>query len=90
MKILGYQQKNYKHFKQCVDLAVAILQSEGKKIYTAKWSRKSPYQKARYKDEYVFPEVWVYVKGGTSGILVNGEDVDGDYRKLLQYLRDLI
>lgn len=85
-KIIGYEPKNYEHFKQVVGLALWKLQSEGMKVVAKRYTRKSPFQKARYKDEYVFPECWVYT-AGSMGVLVNGEDLDGDYKKLAESLK---
>lgn len=85
-KIIGYDPKNYDHFKQTVNLALWKLQQDGLKVYAKRWTRKSPFQKARYKDEYVFPECWVYTLG-SMGVVCNGEEVDGDYLKVAENLK---
>ncbi len=70
--------KNYQDFKLSVNEALNILSQRGKKGTPKKWSKESPYQKARYKPEYVFPEVWIAPDCGGLNILVNG----GDYKSI--------
>lgn len=67
--------KNYTQFKDKINLAIATLTTAGVSVQAKRWTKQSPYQKARYKPEYVFPEVWVYRTGQKTGAVVNGEDV---------------
>ena len=66
--------KNYNQFKETVKEAVAILSQRGIKVTAKHWTKESPFQKARYKSEYVFPEVWLYPDNGGMGIVINAEE----------------
>lgn len=69
--------KNYQDFKLTVEESIRILKARGINVTAKKWTKQSPYQKARYKPEYVFPEVWLYSEnGGGLGIVITGEDVE--------------
>jgi hypothetical protein len=47
-----------------------------------KYFAKSPYQKRRYKPEYVESEAWIYTPTTTDGYLITTESFDNEeYRK---------
>lgn len=82
--------KNYQIFKETINKAIErVYSSTGVKLIAKKWTKESPYQKARYKPEYIFPEVWLYPSTGGMGIVINGEEVH-TAEKLSEYLENLI
>jgi len=88
--------KDYNQFKREVKTAIAILEQQGKKLTAKRWAKQSPFQKARYKPEYVFPEVWLYVSSdnrwaryGGQGIVINAEEHDTS-AKIIKYLANII
>jgi hypothetical protein len=42
--------------------------------FTFKFHKESPYQKKRFKAEFVQPECWIYPKGKKEGYLITEED----------------
>lgn len=81
--------KDYNQFKQEVNTAIAILAQQGKHVIAKKWAKESPYQKARYKPEYVFPEVWLYPDSGGMGIVINAEDMNTS-TKIIDYIANIL
>lgn len=67
--------KDYQKFKEVLLLAQLQLDREGKHIEFRRWRKESPYQKARYKPEHVYPEVWAYRGEGGLGMVITGEDI---------------
>lgn len=65
------------------------MNSTGRPVVAKRWRKESPYQKARYKPEYVFPEVWVYRTGGGSGAVITGEDIKED-TSILELITNLL
>ena len=67
--------KKQKDYKQ---MTIDALKKAGANIENLriKYFKKSPYQKNRYKPEFVFPEIWVSLKEKTKSkysILINFE-----------------
>lgn len=67
--------QDYTNFKNAINGAIQTLSLTGKQVTAKKWARQSPFQKARYKPEYVYPEVWVYRADGGSGAVVTGDAI---------------
>ena len=81
--------KDYKKFKEIMLFIQAELKADGVEIVLKGWRKQSPYQKRRYKPEYVFPEVWAYKNGSSLGMVITGEEVAKeklkDLKELLKY-----
>ena len=68
----------YTDFKSIMLFIKKELEAKGTPIVLKRWRKKSPYQKARFKDEYVFAEVWCYRKDGGIGLVITGEEVENE------------
>ena len=68
--------KDFKEFKKAVEEADKLLIKCGYTFNFHSFHAKSPFQKRRYKDEYVFPECWARIAGMEHGIVVNGESLE--------------
>lgn len=81
------QIKDYQNFKQFVDQTVDCLKQDGHMVTVRRWRKESPYQKSRYKPEYVFPECWIYpvsslgLKMGM-GMVIVGDELPDTPRRL--------
>ena len=74
-----------KTFKKKVISILAELKIQPSKMV---WQKESRFQKARYKKEYVFPEVWIYKGEMPAGLCLNGESFveDGGENYVREYL----
>jgi lipid A disaccharide synthetase len=82
--------KNYQEFKATLMQVKADLASKGVNITFKKWRKESPYQKARYRAEYVFPEVWAYRADGGSGAVITGEDITTNTKQTAELIRNYL
>jgi hypothetical protein len=82
--------RNYELFKKMIENAMAILKREGVEVVAKRWRRESPYQKARYKSMYVFPEVWVYRPGWGLGAVITGEDIGDNVAETAKKIKDYL
>ncbi len=81
--------KDYNKFKEIMLFIKRELAGQGVEITLKGWRKLSPYQKRRYKPEFVYPEVWVYKGGASLGMVITGEEVEDkkikDLIELLKY-----
>lgn len=83
--------KNYKEFKHNITEAIYELARAGMVALPKKWAKQSPFQKARYKPEYVFPEVWLYTARGGAGAVITGEEIAGkSVKEIAQIIKDYL
>ena len=73
--------KNYEDFKKLVEFIIYELQNEKIEVTAKKWAEKSPYQKRRYKEQFVYPEVWLYRKDSKRGMVITGDGLQEIYEQ---------